>query len=79
MIKEPDLPQLAEIKLPRQTDVAQRFLLYDEFMKRVYPADAQTGERLRAARVRQTGPAEQYVGNTIRLRKAKSGFTLSLS
>jgi hypothetical protein len=49
LIKEPDLPQLAEIKLPRQTDVAGGFLLYDRSMERVYLADAQTDERLRAA------------------------------
>ena len=45
MIEQSNLPQLAEIKIPRQTDVAGGVLLYDGVMKRVYLADAQTEER----------------------------------
>jgi DNA-binding NarL/FixJ family response regulator len=40
-----NVPQLAELKLPRLVDVAGGVLLYDRFMKRVYLADAQTEER----------------------------------
>jgi hypothetical protein len=36
------LPQLVELKIPWQMDVAGGFLLYDGSMKRAYLADAQT-------------------------------------
>ena len=39
------LPQLGELKIPQPMDVAGGGLLYDEAMKRVYLADAQTEER----------------------------------
>jgi DNA-binding NarL/FixJ family response regulator len=44
-MEPPDLPQLAEPKIPRPMDVPGGFLMYDGFMKRVYLADAQTEER----------------------------------